>query len=108
MSSATPDKRERRQSQKGFFAPTRPQESWKPYAGVLLGLAAVFAVNAYFLQHMQNRLPLAGITLPIMIGAIYGGLRPALLATLLSLLAAFYIAGIRWGGPIDSYQQLQI
>jgi signal transduction histidine kinase len=75
---------------------------------MLVVLAGVLAVNAYLLQHMQGRLPLVGITLPIMIGAVYGGLRPALLATVLSLLAGFYIGGIRWGGTLDSYQQLQI
>jgi signal transduction histidine kinase/ActR/RegA family two-component response regulator len=75
---------------------------------VLVSLAGVLSVNAYFWQHMQGRLPLVGITLPIMIGAVCGGLRPALLATLLSLLAGFYIAGIRWGVALDSYQQLQI
>ena len=103
-----PQHRERRQSQKGFVAQAQPQADWKPYAGVLLGLAGVLAVNAMFAPFLQGPPPLVGITIPIVIGAVYGGLRPALLATLLSLLAGFYIVGFHWGGPISLYQQLQI
>ena len=106
--NSTPVQRERRQQQKGFVSQPGLQTAWKPYIWMLVCLGGVLATNTYLLQHMQSRLPLAGITLPIMLGALYGGLRPGLLATLLSLLAGFYISGIRWGDSIDLYQQLQI
>ncbi len=99
---------ERRRSQKGFIAPPRQWAAWKPYAGVLVSLAGVLAINTIFSHYLQGHAPLLGITLPIMIGAIYGGLRPALVGTLVSLLAGIYIVGVRWGDSLEPYQLLQI
>jgi signal transduction histidine kinase/CheY-like chemotaxis protein len=97
----------RRQQNRGAAGPTA-QSGCQPYAWVLLSLLVVLAANWIFSPHLQGRAPLVGITLPIMIGAICGGFRPALLATFLSLLVGIYIVGLRWGEPIEPYQQVQI
>jgi len=109
MVSKTPDQYDRRQSQHRVSVPPRPrpQATWTPYAGVLLSLVTVLAVHQVSPQ-LQGQAPMLGITLPIMIGAIYGGFRPALLATFLCLWAGLYSVGVRWGGAIDHLQQLQI
>lgn len=108
MQSVTTEKTERRQVRSQVVVPPRPPSAWRPYGFVLLSLVGVFVLNAVFSPFMQGRAPLAGITLPIMVGAIYGGLRPGLAATLMSLAAGYYIAVLRWGGQMDDYQKLQV
>ena len=109
MLSAKDDKTERRQARNSVVTRSQAQSICTPYCLVLLALAGVIAANAFFSAYLQVRhLPLVGVTLPVMVGAIYCGFRPALTATLLSLVAACYIAVFRWGGQLDDYQKLQV
>lgn len=108
MLSATPHKSERRQSLRPVVVAPRPPNAWRPYGFVLLSLAGVFVLNAVFSPYMQGRAPLAGITIPVMLGACLGGFRVGVVATLMALAVGYYMAVFRWGGQMDDYQKLQV
>jgi PAS domain S-box-containing protein len=68
-----------------------PARRWKQYAAALAGVAAVTALRLPFEGWLQGRAPYVLFFIPILGAAWFCGVGPTVFATVLSVLAAWYI-----------------
>ena len=105
--NSTPVQRERRKSQKRFVAQPEKKSVWMDFTLVVLSMAVVMGIHNLIKPYWVGEPPLTGIVVPILVGSLLG-LRPALLAMLLSLCVGALHIGVRWAEPIQASQIAQL